>query len=105
MIGLAARPRRNAQGWRKFRQVLAAYRLCARPAHARIEWAPPGSIWNSNPFDGVGFCHGEHPAKDCKPSKTTDLTIYKVAESCYPWGGNIRCVYIVGVSKSGAGDV
>ena len=50
-----------------------------------------------------GFCHGEHPAKDCKPSKTTDLTIYKVAESCYPWGGNIRCVYIVGVSNLGPG--
>jgi hypothetical protein len=95
-----------APGWSvdltAYAWVPKSYDKCHLTNAARVEWAPPGSQWNSNPFDDMDFAVATIPADHCKPGDRSDLTIYKVAVgNCYPSGGKLRCPYLVGVQNLG----
>jgi hypothetical protein len=84
--------------------VPGSYRPCHLVNAAAIEWAPPGSQWNSNPFDDVDFAVAMIPAQHCRPGERTDLEIKKVPYGqCYPFAGNIRCIYAISVQNLGPG--
>jgi hypothetical protein len=95
-----------APGWSTdliaFAWVPKSYPLCHLTNGAAIEWAPPGSQWNSNPFDDADFAAAIIPAEHCKPGPRTDLKIYKVPYGkCFPNAGKIRCVYVISVQNVG----
>ncbi len=97
-----------APGWSTDLTAVAwvpkSYPLCHLPNGASIQWAPPGSQWNSNPFDDTDFAAAIIPAEHCKPGDRTDLKIYKVPYGkCFPFGGKIRCVYAIAVQNVGLG--
>ncbi len=84
--------------------VPKAYDKCHLTNAARIEWAPPGSIWNSDPTDDIDFASANIPAQHCKPGKKTDLKIYKEAViDCFEHNGGVRCGYKVRVENQGLG--
>lgn len=82
------------------------YDKCHVRNSARIEWAPGGSVWNTDPTDDMDSAGSIVPDKDCKddPDKT-DLKIYKdvTAVGCFEWNGGIRCAYRVFVENQGPG--
>lgn len=82
-----------------------SYPKCHLTNAARIEWAPPGSIWNSDPTDDIDFATALIPAMDCdQGGKKTDLKIYKEpALACFEWQGHIRCAYKIRVENQGPG--
>ncbi len=88
-----------------FAWVPKAYDKCHLTNGAAIEWAPPGSIWNSDPTDDIDFAAAIIPSKECKPeSKKTDLKIYKEALlDCFEHGGGLRCGYKIRVENQGLG--
>ncbi|MBC7800153.1 MAG: hypothetical protein H7Z10_06005, partial [Gemmatimonadaceae bacterium] len=99
-----------APGWSTdliaYAWVPKAYPKCHLTNGARIEWAPPGSMWNSDPTDDIDFASATIPSKDCDPNgkKKTDLKIYKEALiDCFEWGGGIRCGYKIRVENQGPG--
>jgi hypothetical protein len=97
-----------APGWSTDLTAVAwvpkSYPLCHLPNGASIQWAPPGSQWNSNPFDDTDFAAAIIPAEHCKPGERTDLKIYKVPYGkCFPLGGKVRCVYAIAVQNVGLG--
>lgn len=83
--------------------VPKSYDKCHLTNAAVIEWAPPGSVWNSDPFDDFDFAVAHIPATRCKPDGgKTDLRILKgAAGDCFPLGGKLRCVYAIGVQNVG----
>ena len=99
-----------APGWSTdltaYAWVPKAYPKCHLTNGARIEWAPPGSNWNSDPTDDIDFAAATIPSKDCDPNgkKKTDLKIYKEAVlDCFEWNGGIRCGYKIRVENQGPG--
>ncbi|MBC8048984.1 MAG: hypothetical protein H7X92_02420 [Chitinophagales bacterium] len=88
-----------------FAWVPKAYDKCHLTNGAAIEWAPPGSIWNSDPTDDIDFASAAIPAKKCKPEgKKTDLKIYKEALlDCFEHGDGLRCGYKIRVENQGPG--
>ncbi len=88
-----------------FAWVPKTYDKCHLTNGAAIEWAPPGSVWNSNPTDDIDFASAAIPSKECKPDiKETDLKIYKEAViDCFENNGGLRCGYKIRVENQGPG--
>jgi hypothetical protein len=85
--------------------VPKSYQQCHLTNIAEIEWAPGGSIWNSDPTDDINDATAHIPAPHCKPKGDTNLKLEKKAdpELCHRVGGNFICRYKVTVRNMGPG--
>ncbi len=69
---------------------------------AHIEYAPGGSVWNTNPADDTDSATAVIPAPEC--GQRTNLVLRKISEGCSVIGANTAlCNYRVTVINAGPG--
>ena len=80
------------------------YLQCYVQNIAAIEWAPPGTQWNSDPTDDISTATALVPSPNCPPpTGPTNLTITKTADpaGCFLLGGDVVCQFALTVTNSG----
>jgi hypothetical protein len=82
-------------------------KVCSMHNAARIEWAPGGSPWNSNPGDDMDAASGAIPASHCLPQgNRTNLKLEKrrIGDRCNDLGnGASTCPFLITVENTGPG--
>jgi len=89
-----------------FAWVPNSYPHCHLQNVARIDWAPGGSPWNTNPVDDLDDATSLIPAAHCPPpGGNTNLRLNKKADpdTCMKWGIGYVCRYVVTVTNTGPG--